>query len=80
MDQWTVKWTYQCTPDDGRVAAEIYAGLIEQKYEKKCISWFKKNWKLMSKAKFAKKFHMKSLRRVDFLGDISKTSPNTIQL
>jgi hypothetical protein len=35
MDQWTVKLTYQCTPDDGRVAAETYVGLIEQKYENK---------------------------------------------
>ena len=37
MDQWTVKWTYQCTPDDGQVAAEtyVYVGLIEQKYENK---------------------------------------------
>jgi hypothetical protein len=43
MDQWTVKWTYQYTPGDGRVAAEIYVGLIEQKYEnKKCILWLKK--------------------------------------
>jgi hypothetical protein len=33
MDQWTVKWTYQCTPDDGRVTAETYVGWIEQKYE-----------------------------------------------
>jgi hypothetical protein len=30
-----VKRTYQCTPDDGRVAAETYVGLIEQKYENK---------------------------------------------
>jgi hypothetical protein len=35
MDQWTEKWTYQCTPDDGQVAAETYVGLIEQKYENK---------------------------------------------
>jgi hypothetical protein len=42
MDQWTVKWTYQCTPDDGRVAVETYVVLIEQKYEnKKCILWLK---------------------------------------
>jgi hypothetical protein len=31
----TVKWTYQCTPDDGRVAAETYVGLIEKKYNNK---------------------------------------------
>jgi hypothetical protein len=35
MDQWTVTWTYQCTPDNGRVAAETYVGWIEQKYENK---------------------------------------------
>jgi hypothetical protein len=27
--------TYQYTPHDGRVAAETYVGLIEQKYENK---------------------------------------------
>jgi hypothetical protein len=35
MDQWTVKWTFQRTPDDGRVTAETYVGWIEQKYENK---------------------------------------------
>jgi hypothetical protein len=35
MDQWTVKWRYQCTPDDGQVTAETYVGWIEQKYENK---------------------------------------------
>ena len=33
MDRWTVKWTYQCTADDGRVTAETYVGWIDQKYE-----------------------------------------------
>jgi hypothetical protein len=28
---------HQCTPDDGRVAAETYVGLIEQKYENKKV-------------------------------------------
>jgi hypothetical protein len=37
MDQWTVKLTYQCIPDDGRVTAETYVGLIEQKYENKSV-------------------------------------------
>jgi hypothetical protein len=33
---------HQCTADDGRVAAETYVELIEQKYEnKKCICWLK---------------------------------------
>jgi hypothetical protein len=40
MDQWTVKWTYQCTPDDGRVMAETYVGWIEQKYENKKVHTF----------------------------------------
>jgi hypothetical protein len=49
MNQWTVKRTYQCTPDDGRVTAETCVGWLEQKYEnKKCISWLI-NWKLMSR-------------------------------
>jgi hypothetical protein len=30
MDQWTVKWTYQCNPDDGWDTAETYVGWIEQ--------------------------------------------------
>jgi hypothetical protein len=30
MDQWTVKWTYQYTPDDGRVMAETYVGRNKQ--------------------------------------------------
>jgi hypothetical protein len=31
---------HQCTPDDGRVTAETYVGLIEYKYENKnCIRW-----------------------------------------
>jgi hypothetical protein len=38
-----MKWTYQRTPDDGRVTAETYVAWIEQKYEnKKCIRWLKK--------------------------------------
>jgi hypothetical protein len=45
MDQWTVKWTYQYTPDDGRVAAETYVGLTEQKYENKSEFVGLKNWK-----------------------------------
>jgi hypothetical protein len=28
MGQWTVKWTYQCIPDDGRVTVETYLGWI----------------------------------------------------
>jgi hypothetical protein len=39
MDHWTVKWTYQCTPDDGRVTAETYVGWIEQKYKNKKIAF-----------------------------------------
>jgi hypothetical protein len=30
LDQWTVKWTYHFTPDDGRVTAETYVGWIKQ--------------------------------------------------
>jgi hypothetical protein len=48
MGQWTVKWTYQRTPDDGRVTAETYVEWIEQKYEnknKKVHSLVYKNWK-----------------------------------
>jgi hypothetical protein len=37
MDQWTVKWTCQCTPDDGRVTTETYVGWVEQKYENKKV-------------------------------------------
>jgi hypothetical protein len=37
MVQWTVKWTYQCTPDDGQFTAETYVGWIEQKYENKKV-------------------------------------------
>jgi hypothetical protein len=46
MDQWTVKWTYQCTPDDGRVAAETYVGWIEQKYENKKVHSLVKKLKI----------------------------------
>jgi hypothetical protein len=42
MDQWTVKWSYQCTPDDGRVTAET-CRVNSTKYEnKKFIRWLKK--------------------------------------
>jgi hypothetical protein len=46
MDQWIVKWTYQCTPDDGRVTAETYVGWIEQKYENKKVHSLVKKLKI----------------------------------
>jgi hypothetical protein len=46
LHNWTVKWTYQCTPEDGRVTAETYELYRNTKIK---MHWLVKNWKLMSR-------------------------------
>ena len=74
-----MKWTYQCTPDDGRVMAETYVGWIKQKYENRKVHSLVQKLKINVKMHGEHKVKLNNLRyQVAHDYTITRTSSDNI--